>query len=257
MYPSIRLYSAYYKEFPLRPRAPYVTPICAGKHAKLDMISDDTGDNIADKNALYSELTAAYWIMKNAVRDTDAWGLCHYRRYLIEDRYKLFFKKKSRYYFKTSQKVLDSLLTPELYTLLQQLLSSHDVIVQRPSWAMKKSGKIYTIEEAYKKMHIAGDWEIAMQVVREKYPAYAESIRVWGKQTKMSYNNVMIARWDVWDAYLTWLFDILFEVEKHITPEVNTYQSRVSGFLAERLMNLFILHNKLRPAYLTLGLFED
>ncbi len=260
MYPTIQLYSVYHKDFPLYPRAPFVTPIQVGavNAPRLNMIGDDTGDHMSALNHLYCELTAAYWIMKNAPRNTDAWGLCHYRRYLIRDKYKLVFKKRPRYYFETSQQVLDGLLSPELYKTMQRLLSKHDIIVQRPTYAMKKTGKIYTIEETYKKMHIPEDWDITMDVIREKYPEYTESIRVFCNQVTMSYYNMMVARWDLWDTYLTWVFDILFEVEKRINlNNRDVYQGRVQAFLSERLLNLYIAHNKLRPAYLTLGLFES
>ena len=43
------------------------------------IIGDDTGDNISEKNRLYSEFTAEYWMWKNV--DADYYGLCHYRRY--------------------------------------------------------------------------------------------------------------------------------------------------------------------------------
>ena len=46
----------------------------------LDMIGDDTGDNISDKNRTYCEMTAQYWAWKN-VKDVDYIGFCHYRRF--------------------------------------------------------------------------------------------------------------------------------------------------------------------------------
>lgn len=257
---SLRLYSVYYKPFPLFPKAPYVTPIQAGRATTgitLDMPGDDTGDNISHLNDLYSELTASYWIWKNALRNTEAWGLCHYRRYLIQTRYKWTGKKRPRYPFRTKQEQLDKILTPALYEEYQRLLQANDVIVQRPAWARKEAGIIYNIQDAYTEAHIKEDYDITMQMVREKYPAYSNSIDELNKQTKMFYNNVMIARWEIWDAYLTWLFDVLFAVQQKIRLPKEGYQTRVFGFLAERLHNLFILHNRLRPAYLTLGLFED
>ena len=59
------------------------TPIHAGKslsNLELDMIGDDTGYNISEKNPYYCELTALYWAWKN-LHDIDYLGLCHYRRY--------------------------------------------------------------------------------------------------------------------------------------------------------------------------------
>ena len=240
------------------PAAPYVTPIQAGAalHAPLPMQGDNTGDSISARNHLYSELTAYYWVYKNAPRTTTALGLCHYRRYLIKTKYRHFFKPRSYYYLPTSQKKLDNILTGRLLAELEQLLLQHDVILPHPAFAMREKGKVYTVDEAYNIAHINSDWVTAKQIVLQKDPAYRESIEKLGKQTKMFYNNVMIAPWQIWDDYLDWLFDILFEVEKKIELPRTGYQSRVFGFLAERLHNLYILHKGFKPAYLTQAIFE-
>ncbi len=260
MLPSVKIYSVYYNFFPLLPKAPYITPIQAGvdlSNIQLNMIGDNTGDNISPKNDLYSELTALYWIIKNANRDSDALGLCHYRRYLICDQYKLFLKKRSRYYSKASEKSMDSFLTPSLYKSFQELLSENDVIVPRPDYSMRHKGIVYTVEEAYQLAHIRKDWEITMKVVCEKHPEYAQSVQSLNRQTKMFYNNIMIAPWKIWDNYASFLFGVLFEVEKQIELPKQGYQKRVMGFLAERLLNLFIIHNQLKTAHLTMGLFNE
>lgn len=261
MLPSIHLYSAYYEPFPLLPKVSFITPVQAGaanSEIKLPMQGDDTGENISHLNQFYSELTVAFWVMKNADRNVaDAWGLSHYRRYLIEDRFKLYFIKKSRYYFRTSQKDLDKILTESLYDNMRQLLQDHDVIVQRPTWARKGEGRIYTIKEAYYFAHFEEDYDATMQVVIEKFPDFSKSIEGFGKLIKMSYNNVMVARWKVWDEYLQFLFTVLDEVQHRINIYKEGYQARVFGFLAERLHNLFIYHYQLKAAHLTLGLFED
>lgn len=261
MLPSIQLFSAYYLPFPLWPNAAYVTPVQAGAAnagTRLPMQGDDTGDNISALNDFYSELTVAYWVMKNADRaQCDAWGLSHYRRYLIQDRYKLFFKKRSRYYFRTSQQVLDSILTPGLYAAMQQLLRNHDVIIQRPALARKEKGVVYNIRDAYTRMHIKSDYDVTMEVVAEQFPEFRRSIEGFGELKRMCYNNVMIARWGIWDDYLGFLFSVLEEVQHRINMHKEGYQSRVFGFLSERLHNLFIYHHQLKAAHMTLGLFED
>jgi hypothetical protein len=66
----------------------------------------------------------------------------------------------------------------------------------------------------------------------------------------------MIAPWQIWDAYLEWLFAILFEVKRNIKIPEDAYQSRVFGFMSERLINLYIQHNQLKPAYLPVALFK-
>lgn len=259
MPPSLLLYSIYYKPFPLVPAQPYIRPIQAGAavHPQLPIPGDDTGNTISHRNQYYSELTAAYWIWKNAERETEAWGLCHYRRYLIPVVKKYYFKEKSRCYFKTSQSVLDSILTHQLYCYLQELLCTYDVIVQRPTHPKKVGHKVFTVKDGYYTDHIKKHWDVMMEVVIEKYPDYTRSIEKFGAAKHMFFNNIMIAKWSIWDDYLSWLFSILFQVEERIELPGKGYQERVFGFMAERLHNLYIYHNDLKPAYLTLGLFED
>lgn len=43
-------------------------------------VRDNMGENISEKNNIYSECTALYWMWKNAPK-TDYIGLCHYRRH--------------------------------------------------------------------------------------------------------------------------------------------------------------------------------
>lgn len=43
------------------------------------------------------------------------------------------------------------------------------------------------------------------------------------------------------------LFDVLFELEKYVDlTKLNAYQKRLYGFLSERLLNVWVKHNKLR-----------
>ncbi len=261
MLPKIQLFSAYHKAFPILPKADYVTTIQSGAFdaaIKLDMQGDDTGQNISHLGSTYNEITVAYWVLKNADRSKfDAWGLCQYRRYFIQDKYKLLFKKRSRYYFRTSQKVMDEALSPALYLHLQNLLAESDVIVQRPTWANKEKRIAYGIKDAYTNLHNKEHYDVTMQVVVEKFPDFARSIESYGKLKHMSYHSMMIARWSVWDDYIDFLMTVLTAVKLRIVVPKEGYQSRVEGFLAERLHNLYMYHHQLKQAYVTIGLFED
>ena len=68
--------------------------------------------------------------------------------------------------------------------------------------------------------------------IYKKYQAVAKESRT----TRLS--------WNIWDNYLYWLFDILFEVSTLLPESDLIYQKRMPGFIAERLLNLYFLHNK-------------
>ena len=52
-----------------------------------DMIGDDTGDNISERNHKYNELSAQYWAWKNydKLGNPEYIGFMHYRRHFIFD----------------------------------------------------------------------------------------------------------------------------------------------------------------------------
>ena len=78
---------AHKKDSQIRNYAPYV-PVHGGKSLHLDMDlgfnGDNTGDNISERNPLYSEWSVIYWIWKNC-QDADYIGLNHYRRYFKQN----------------------------------------------------------------------------------------------------------------------------------------------------------------------------
>jgi hypothetical protein len=120
----------------------------------------------------------------------------------------------------------------------------------------KNKQGLLNLRQHYEKDHIASDWQAVMQAIRKLYPTYEKSLDAFNNSYKMSFFNMMIAPWSTWDGYLKWLFDILFEVKANIKISEDAYQSRVFGFMSERLINLYILHNQLKPAYLPVAVFK-
>ena len=61
---------------------------------------------------------------------------------------------------------------------------------------------------------------------------------------RLSLFNMFVLRSELFNSYCNWLFSILFEVEKRIPyKEYGPYQGRVFGFLAERLLNVWVEKN--------------
>jgi hypothetical protein len=65
------------------PQDPMYLPLHVGAALHPDVLpdwaQDNTGDNISERNAKYSELTGLYWLWKND--DSDYQGIVHYRRH--------------------------------------------------------------------------------------------------------------------------------------------------------------------------------
>jgi hypothetical protein len=64
--------------------------------------------------------------------------------------------------------------------------------------------------------------------------------------------NMFITHWKHFEAYSEWLFDILFEVERRVPPIDDPVQSRIYGYMSERLINVFCEHHQLRIKHLPL-----
>jgi hypothetical protein len=83
MNPNVKIFVSYHKNCEII-KNEIIIPIQVGAslgNDYLDMIRDNTGDNISIKNSLYSELTAQYWAWENV--EADYYGFMHYRRHFI------------------------------------------------------------------------------------------------------------------------------------------------------------------------------
>ena len=234
----MKLYICYHKSFP-EPDGEIFQPIQVGKkiaETALPMIGDDTGDNISEKNLSFCELTATYWIWKN-VRE-DIVGLFHYRRYLN-------LRTKDTKFHRFSDDFA------ETYGLraehIKKLLKQYDVLlpVQLPRRIKDNRPSVY---QGYAAEHVAADMDCMLDILAQKYPEMKETAEKVLKDGKQSYmTNILVARKELFDEYAAWLFDILFEVERLSQEDVasrDSYQRRAYGFLAERMMKIFIAYKQ-------------
>ena len=58
--------------------------------------------------------------------------------------------------------------------------------------------------------------------------------------------NMFVMRKDIFHQYCEWLYNILFEVEKQLDiSNYSAYDSRVFGFISERLLDVYVLKNQI------------
>lgn len=235
------IYTCYHRTFPVL-QSDIIKPLQVGRacaKVALDMAGDDTGDNISAQNPYFCELTATYWLWKNCTDDII--GLQHYRR---------FFNFKDKY-----TKTRD--LSKYLYTReeVTAVLQNFDIIL--PKYFYNRT----TAYKDYAKYHYAEDIDLALEIIRQKYPDMAETAQKTINANYLYFANMLIARKEVFDDYAAWLFSILFEAEKLIQPEVlkrDAYQQRVYGFLSERLTAIYIAaHPELKVKELPVVFYTD
>ncbi len=192
-------------------------PICVGanKNGKLFELADNSGDNISDKNSTFCELTALYWVWKNT---SDSYkGLAHYRRYFTDGKGIISQGE------------------------IERALMFYDVIVAKPAYLRETAYEEFSLHSGHSK-----DLDLLRETVAELYPDYIEAYDKIFASNKLHLYNMLIASDKVFDGYCEWLFGILLALEPKIDMTGYTdYEKRLYGFLGERLLNVYILKNKL------------
>ena len=214
-------------------------PLHVGAENKtpLGYLPDNTGDNISAKNPNYCELTGLYWAWKNL--DCEYIGLCHYRRYF-----------GNRVHTRNIEKKKEAVLIREDY---EKLLATYDILLPK-----KRNYYIETVRSQYENAHNKRDLDEVENIIKEKYPEYVLAFTRVMERKKLYILNMFVMKKKSFDEYCAWLFDILFELEKRIDiSSYNTYESRVFGFMAERLFNVWLEKQNLKKYELSVVFLEN
>ena len=240
---TIKIFICAHKDVPL-PQHPYFLPVQAGAalHEPIKGFQPDSeGDNISLKNPYFCELTCHYWAWKN-LKAVDIVGLNHYRRYFD-------FQKKFPQLSADKQfvRIEDFLQQPYQFPDLSSLLTDYDIILPvARHWRVSNTRQ-------YGNYHIAKDWEMLRQIIKERSPQYIPAFEKTMDHSNIAVGyNMFITHWKHFDAYSEWLFDILFEVERQVPPIDDPVQSRIYGYMSERLINVFCAHHQLRIKHIPL-----
>lgn len=219
---TIQIVVATHKEYPM-PEDPMYFPIQVGRvlGPQLPYAGDDIGPNISEKNPTFCELTGLYWAWKNL--ESKYMGLCHYRRYLGEQGFPFLPAQK---------KILRAEMAVDC-------LKRAPILLPR-----KRNYFIETNYSQYVHAHHAEDLEKTRQIVQEKYSEYIPFYDAYMKKRTGHRFNMFVMRRDLLNQYCKWLFDILFELERQLDISSYTpYDRRVFGFVAERLLDVWVETN--------------
>ena len=208
------------------PDDPLYLPLHVGAQGKepFGFTGDDTGEHISAKNPTFCELTGLYWAWKNL--DADYIGLAHYRRH---------FGGKGK------GAPLSRVLTE---TEAMRLLEGRDGILPK-----KRRYYIETLYSHYAHTMHVEPLDMAGAIIREKYPDYAPAFDRLKERTSAHMFNMLILRRDHLDAYCTWLFDILFELERRVdAASYDAFHARFFGRVSELLLDVWLSQQTLQLA---------
>ncbi len=257
------IYIAYHKPYPLLADDPAYTCLHVGKALSdrdMGMTGDHTGDHISAKNKTFCELTGLYWIWKNTTSEYT--GLCHYHRFFSCKKPDLMMqikkigeylirqgKHRSGIYYVSNIKKKEMILTG---VEASRLLKDYDAILPRGR-RMR-----YSVWKQYEKRHIIDDLRLTREIIREKYPDFIVAFNDVMEKKEIFPCNMFVMKRHLFDAYMGWLFDILFELEKRTdTSGYEPYQKRLYGFISERLLDVWITKTKLNTVKLPILFFRN
>ena len=100
-------------------------------------------------------------------------------------------------------------------------------------------GNLHGLAQAH--AHHAVDLDETRQVLADRHPEFLPPFDAAMRSTKGHRFNMMVMKRPVLDAYCTWLFDVLFELERRLDISAySPYDARVFGFVAERLLDVWL-----------------
>ena len=215
------------------------TPVQVGSNPRFLKVRDnDREDSISEFNPFYAEGTGIYYVWKH-FHPTKYKGVCQYRRRLEFDE----------------------------GTDFDEIFRDYDMVVATPIYLPGN------VRGQFEKWHCKEDLDRVENIVKTFYPDYSEDWDRWINNGQfLFYSNGFIMRSEHYDQYAEWLFSVLGkfregeqwdtaeqlyeEIERDIesgkrpndngkgsTEGAVKYQAQKAGFLGERLLTLWILHN--------------
>lgn len=225
---DIKIIVAAHKKYQM-PKDKIYIPIHVGAKGKEKIQNyqrDDEEENISEKNPYFCELTGLYWAWKNL--KAEYIGLVHYRRYFTI----------SNVLLKNETQKFNKVLKQEE---IDKILENTDIILPK-----LRRYYIENLYNHYKNTMYIEPLDETRKIIEEKYPEYLAEFDKLHKRTSAHMFNMFIMKKEKIDEYCTWLFDILFELEKRIDiSQYDTFHARFFGRISELLLDVWINTNNL------------
>lgn len=214
------------------PQDPMYLPLHVGASLHPDVlpdwVQDNTGDNISERNAKYSELTGLYWLWKND--DSDYQGIVHYRRHFgTANRSTKAAKGKGTAGRDRFQRIVGE-------QELSRMLKGCDIVLPR-----KRDYYIETIYSHYTHTFPGEQLDTTRAIIAEQHPEYLPAFDTLMKGKKAHMFNMFVMSREKLGEYCTWLFAVLEELERRTDDSAyDAFNARYPGRISEMLMDVWL-----------------
>lgn len=246
----------------VRVRAPMFCHVMAGsdfQNGELpeDMLADNTGDHISDRNRFYCELTTQYWAWKNA--EADYYGFCHYRRYFSFASVRYAEADCGCLVYPYLEKQIWKKLYPSEEEVRQRIMQ-YDCLI-----AKGISTKVLGAENVYSHyMKAPGlekrDLDLFLKIVCKRYPRLRRAARSYINGKIFYPCNLFIMKKELFREYSQMLFSALEEFQKQTDMSRRSREGqRTPGHLGERFAGIYYEYLKQQGFHtkeLQMALFE-
>ena len=237
---SIKIFISYHKESEVL-KSEIMTPIHVGAKksaVRLNMIRDDEGDNISEKNDRYCELTAQYWAWKNA--EADYYGFMHYRRHFIfrDLPYELEDGALAEYDRIDLQYRMEAGLYDDA---IRRCVEGYDILIPSVTdtsiWGtMSNEIQFCSLENLHAK-----DFDTVCRTIVDLYPDYEPYVLKFRTGQRAYWYNMFVMKKELFMDYSQWLFTILESAEKRVDlTGYDQQETRTLAFMAERLLTVWL-----------------
>lgn len=226
---KIKIFAMTHRKF-TPPQDPMYIPLQVGRacHDSLGYQGDDNGDNISRLNPYYAELSGAYWVWKN-VTDADYIGICHYRRYLLNEKEELFREQE-----------------------LLSLFRDYDILTS------KRLTLNFSYAYGFEKNHTRADLDAARTAVKTLYPDFYPLFEQRLNENHTTFGNLMICSRELYCSYCAFLFPIFAFMHPLLDLDsYDDYHRRLYGFLSEFILMVWCEFRGLRVKECKVGLVGE
>ena len=124
----------------------------------------------------------------------------------------------------------------------EQLLKKTDIILPK-----KRKYYIENLYSHYEHTMYIEPLDETRRIIEEKCPEYLGEFDKLHKRTSAHMFNMFIMKKEILDEYCTWLFDILFELEKRTdASKYDSFHARFYGRISELLLDVWVNRNKIK-----------